>query len=194
MMNHLCQELQRSNPFLNFKLLYLRSNTSLPMFRHLARKSFEAFPAPVNASSSSSMMINNSTLVLQSRAQSSTSVTTGYEYILTSVHDTRVGVIQLNRPKALNALCDGLMQEVSAAAFAFDHDPAIGSIVLTGSDRAFAAGADIKEMAEREFVQVYNASMFESWQDICQVKKPVIAAVNGFCLGRSYDFLKTFQP
>lgn len=85
--------------------------------------------------------------------------------------------------QALNALCDGLMQEVNAAAFAFDNDPNIGAIVVTGSKKAFAAGADIKEMATREFVDVYNTSMFQNWQDITQVKKPVIAGVNGYALG-----------
>lgn len=105
-----------------------------------------------------------------------------YEYIVTDVIDN-VGVIELNRPKALNALCDNLMQEVNAAAFAFDANDAIGAIILTGSTKAFAAGADIKEMADKDFIDVYNTSMFESWQDITKVKKPVIAAVNGYALG-----------
>ena len=75
------------------------------------------------------------------------------------------------------------MQEVNGAAFAFDADPTIGAIVLTGSDKAFAAGADIKEMASREFIEVYNTSMFENWQDITKVRKPIIAGVNGYALG-----------
>lgn len=65
------------------------------------------------------------------------------------------------------------MQEVNGAAFGFDTNDDIGCIVLTGSKKAFAAGADIKEMANRSFVEVYNASMFESWQDITKVQKPV---------------------
>lgn len=107
---------------------------------------------------------------------------TAFEYIVTDVI-SKVGIIELNRPKALNALCDGLMNEVNTAAFKFDADPNIGAIILTGSQKAFAAGADIKEMANREFIEVYNSSMFENWQDITKVKKPVIAAVNGYALG-----------
>ncbi|KAF0690172.1 Aste57867_18422 [Aphanomyces stellatus] len=104
------------------------------------------------------------------------------EYIKTDVNG-KVGIITLNRPKALNALCDGLIQEVNAAAQAFDKDANIGAIILTGSDKAFAAGADIKEMATREFIEVYNSTMFANWGDITKVHKPVIAAVNGFALG-----------
>ncbi|OQR92264.1 enoyl-CoA hydratase, mitochondrial precursor [Thraustotheca clavata] len=104
------------------------------------------------------------------------------EFIKTNV-EGKVGIIQLNRPKALNALCDGLMQEVNAAAQSFDKDDNIAAIILTGSEKAFAAGADIKEMATREFIDVYNQSMFSSWGDITKIKKPVIAAVNGFALG-----------
>ncbi|OQR85833.1 enoyl-CoA hydratase, mitochondrial precursor, partial [Achlya hypogyna] len=104
------------------------------------------------------------------------------EYIKTNVVG-KVAIIELHRPKALNALCDGLMQEVNAAAKAFDKDDSVSAIILTGSDKAFAAGADIKEMATREFIDVYNQSQFASWGDITKVHKPVIAAVNGFALG-----------
>ncbi|EQC25579.1 enoyl-CoA hydratase [Saprolegnia diclina VS20] len=105
-----------------------------------------------------------------------------WEYIKTDVNG-KVGIIQLHRPKALNALCDGLMGEVNKAAHAFDKDDNISAIILTGSDKAFAAGADIKEMATREFIDVYNSTMFANWGDITKVHKPVIAAVNGFALG-----------
>ncbi|KAH9180119.1 hypothetical protein AeNC1_017235, partial [Aphanomyces euteiches] len=81
------------------------------------------------------------------------------EFIKTDVQG-KVGIITLNRPKALNALCDGLMIEVSEAARAFDKDANISAIILTGSEKAFAAGADIKEMATREFIEVYNSTMF----------------------------------
>ncbi|ETV83835.1 hypothetical protein H257_04445 [Aphanomyces astaci] len=104
------------------------------------------------------------------------------EYIKTDVNG-KVGIITLNRPKQLNALCDGLINELNAEAKNFDKDPNISAIIVTGSDKAFAAGADIKEMATREFIEVYNTTMFANWGDIAKIQKPVIAAVNGFALG-----------
>ena len=105
------------------------------------------------------------------------------EMILTETRD-RVALIRLNRPAALNALCDQLMGELGAALLAYDADPAIGAIVITGSDRAFAAGADIKEMQDR----TYPAALFDDfigkrWETVLRVQKPVIAAVAGFALG-----------
>lgn len=94
-----------------------------------------------------------------------------------------VGLITLNRPKALNALNGALIADINAAARAFDADSTIGAIVLTGSDKAFAAGADIKEMSKREFVDVYSKNMFAEWADLTKIIKPTIAAVNGFALG-----------
>ncbi|XP_050392773.1 enoyl-CoA hydratase, mitochondrial isoform X2 [Patella vulgata] len=94
-----------------------------------------------------------------------------------------VGFIQLNRPKALNALCDGLMKEVSQVLDEFEKDKEIGCIVLTGSDRAFAAGADIKEMQNQTFSKVYGGNFLNHWNRVAECKKPVIAAVNGFALG-----------
>ena len=95
-----------------------------------------------------------------------------------------VGLIRLNRPTALNALCDQLMTELGTQLLAFDADPAIGAIVLTGSERAFAAGADIKEMRDRTYPAVYQADFIGlRWETVLQVKKPVIAAVAGFALG-----------
>eukprot|EP00944_MAST-04C_sp_MAST-4C-sp1_P011148 g11148.t1 len=104
------------------------------------------------------------------------------EYTIVEVRD-RVGVITLNRPKALNALCDGLIREVNAAAKTFDEDPNIGCIVITGSGKAFAAGADIKEMAKKSFVEAYHKNMFQFWTDLTRIGTPTIAAVNGFALG-----------
>jgi enoyl-CoA hydratase len=104
------------------------------------------------------------------------------EMILTETHG-RVALIRLNRPKALNALCDQLMAELGTALLAFDADPAIGAIVLTGSDRAFAAGADIKEMKDRSYPAVALDDFISHWETILRVKKPVIAAVAGFALG-----------
>ncbi len=106
-----------------------------------------------------------------------------YEMILVET-EGRVGVITLNRPKALNALCDQLMTELGEALRAFDADPAIGAIVVTGSEKAFAAGADIKEMKDRDFPAIYFDDFIgKRWEDVLRIQKPVIAAVAGFALG-----------
>ena len=110
-----------------------------------------------------------------------------YECILTDVQGSgprRTGVITLNRPKQLNALNDLLMDELGAALKAFDADDAIGCIVLTGSDKAFAAGADIGAMAPYGFVDAYTKGLISrNWETIREVRKPVIGAVAGFALG-----------
>src|SRR5271156_4332951 len=94
------------------------------------------------------------------------------------------GLIRLNRPQALNALCDQLMGELGAQLLAFDDDPAIGAIVLTGSEKAFAAGADIKEMKDRTYPAAYMEDFIgKRWETVLRVRKPVIAAVAGFALG-----------
>ena len=96
----------------------------------------------------------------------------------------RVGLITLNRPKALNALNDALMTELGTALQAFDADEAIGCIVITGSERAFAAGADIGAMAKFSFVDAYKGDYItRNWETIRSIRKPVIAAVSGFALG-----------
>ena len=95
----------------------------------------------------------------------------------------RVGLITLNRPKALNALNDELSREVLAAARAFDTDPGTGAIVITGSERVFAAGADIKEMAEKSVSEMYQAEWFSAWDDLARVRTPLIAAVAGYAFG-----------
>ena len=105
-----------------------------------------------------------------------------YETILVETHG-KVGLIRLNRPQALNALCDAMMAEIGAQLLAFDADPAIGAIVLTGSEKAFAAGADIKEMQGRTYPAAYQEDFISRWETILQVKTPVIAAVAGFALG-----------
>ena len=103
--------------------------------------------------------------------------------ILVETHG-RVGLIRLNRPEALNALCDALMDELGAQLAAFDADPAIGAVVLTGSDKAFAAGADIREMQDRRFpATVLDDFIAKRWDPVARVAKPVIAAVSGFALG-----------
>jgi len=110
-----------------------------------------------------------------------------YECILTDVRgagERRTGVITLNRPKQLNALNDTLMDELGEALLAFDADAAIGCIVLTGSEKAFAAGADIAMMAPFGFVDAYTTGLISrNWETIRQVRKPVIGAVAGFALG-----------
>ena len=106
-----------------------------------------------------------------------------YENILVESRD-RVGVIRLNRPQRLNALNGALAKELSAALLAFDADPAIGCIVVTGNEKAFAAGADIGAMAEWDYQKVYGDDYItKDWDDVRRVRKPVIAAVAGYALG-----------
>ncbi len=94
-----------------------------------------------------------------------------------------VGLITLNRPKALNALNSALIGELNMAMQAFDADRGIGCVVITGSDKAFAAGADVKEMAGKTYVEAYVGQFLAGWQGLAEARKPVIAAVAGFCLG-----------
>jgi len=106
-----------------------------------------------------------------------------YEMIATEIQG-RVGLVRLNRPKALNALCDELMTELGAALRGFDDDAAIGAIVITGNERAFAAGADVKEMQGRSFPETAMDDFIgKTWETVSTIKKPVIAAVAGFALG-----------
>ena len=107
-----------------------------------------------------------------------------YESITVRTEAEKVGIITLNRPKQLNALNDQLMNELGHALKAFDADSAIGAIVLTGSEKAFAAGADIAAMAHYTFADVYgNDYITRNWESIRGIRKPVIAAVSGFALG-----------
>jgi len=105
-----------------------------------------------------------------------------YENILIETRG-RVGIIRLNRPQALNALNSALNTELARAVAAFDADDAIGCILLTGSEKAFAAGADIKEMAEKSAVDVMMGDFGADWHATSQARKPVVAAVSGFALG-----------
>ena len=107
-----------------------------------------------------------------------------YELIIPRTEAGKIGVITLNRPKQLNALNDQLMNELGAALKAFDADPGIGCIVITGSEKAFAAGADIGAMANSTYMQVHQREFItRNWETIKRVRKPVIAAVAGFALG-----------
>ena len=94
-----------------------------------------------------------------------------------------VGLVTLNRPKALNALCQDLFDDLMLVLNAMEKDPEVGCIVLTGSEKAFAAGADIKEMFGMEFPATYDQNMLAQWDSITKLQTPMIAAVNGFCLG-----------
>ena len=99
----------------------------------------------------------------------------------------RVGLITLNRPKSLNALNLQLASEVMSTLRDFDADERIGAVVITGSPRAFAAGADIEEMAEKTLVELLNDDIFADWDQMRFIKKPVIAAVSGFALGGGFE-------
>lgn len=105
-----------------------------------------------------------------------------YETILVE-RDQRVGIITLNRPQALNALNSQVMNEVTSAATELDDDPDIGAIIITGSAKAFAAGADIKEMADLTFADAFTADFFATWGKLAAVRTPTIAAVAGYALG-----------
>lgn len=106
-----------------------------------------------------------------------------YNTILTQT-EGKVALITLNRPQVLNALNDELMDELGDALLRFDADDAIACIVITGSEKAFAAGADISKMAQYDFQDTYrNNFITRNWETICKVRKPVIAAVSGFALG-----------
>lgn len=107
-----------------------------------------------------------------------------FELINVRTEADKVGVITLNRPKQLNALNNQLMDELGAALKAFDADPAIGCMIITGSEKAFAAGADIGAMASYTFADVYKGDYItRNWETIRSIRKPVIAAVSGFALG-----------
>ena len=95
----------------------------------------------------------------------------------------RVGIVRLNRPQALNALNATLRNEILSAVEAFDADADVGCILITGSDKAFAAGADIKEMADKSYIDIFRADYAADYERLARVRKPVIAAVAGFALG-----------
>ena len=104
------------------------------------------------------------------------------QYIQTEITDTNVGLIRLNRPKALNALSPELMQEMGQALITFDEDTDIGCIVITGNEKAFAAGADIKEMQPLSYAEAYDVDFFAGWDAVVRARKPIIAAVAGYAL------------
>ncbi len=105
-----------------------------------------------------------------------------YAHVIVETHG-RVGLIRLNRPQALNALSSPLIEDLNKALEAFEADPEIGAIVLTGSEKAFAAGADIKEMQDKSFADAFLGDFISRWENLTRTRKPVIAAVAGFALG-----------
>lgn len=114
-----------------------------------------------------------------------------YENIIAEKRENGVGIAQLNRPKALNALSGALMTELVEALRDFDSDPEIGCIVVTGNERAFAAGADIKEMEQASAVQMMSSDRIGLWDHIANIKKPIIAAVSGVALGGGCELAMT---
>ncbi len=113
-----------------------------------------------------------------------------YETIITEVQG-RVGLIRLNRPRAFNALNSQLMAELTDALASFDADDAVGAIVITGNERVFAAGADIKEMSEATPVDMLTSGYIDLFDRIRQVSKPIIAAVSGYALGGGFELAMT---
>jgi enoyl-CoA hydratase len=105
-----------------------------------------------------------------------------YETIIAETRG-KIGFITLNRPSALNALNSTVLKELVAALQEFDASPRIGCMVITGSEKAFAAGADIKEMQEKSYIDVYMEDFFAGWEGLTRIRKPIIAAVSGYALG-----------
>ena len=128
-----------------------------------------------------SALFRNNTLLRASTARCFSAAT--YQNLLVEQKEGSICVIQLNRPKALNALCNDLFDELIQAVKAADKDPNTSAIVLTGSEKAFAAGADIKEMKDQRFVDTYMTDMLGWWDELRAVRKPIVGAVNGFALG-----------
>ena len=111
-----------------------------------------------------------------------------YEHILIETRGP-VGLITLNRPKAMNALCADLAREIAEAVDAYEKNDAIGALVVTGSEKAFCAGADIKEMQSQTYMDVYKEDFITvNWERLSQCRKPVIAAVAGYALGGGCEF------
>src|SRR6185437_18693 len=117
-------------------------------------------------------------------------MTLTYKNILTAKED-QVGIVTLNRPNVLNALSHELMAELVAALEEMDRDQSVRAIVLTGSERAFAAGADIKEMSDESTVSIMLKDQFATWDRVKNIKKPIIAAVSGFALGGGCELAMT---
>ncbi len=121
---------------------------------------------------------------LQNQSRTSTQDTAQYQHLIVEAGvRPGVGLIQLNRPKALNALNIPLMEELRTVLAQWDDDPTIRCVVLTGNDRAFAAGADIREMADQTAISMYLRDQFRTWDALRRFRKPLIACVRGYALG-----------
>ncbi len=118
-------------------------------------------------------------------------MTQSYEYIKSSIIDNAIGLVELNRPKVLNALNIGLMKELASALKDFDNNENIKVIILTGNAKAFAAGADISEMANEDTVSIMLKDNFSTWDSIQNIKTPIIAAVSGYALGGGLELVMT---
>ncbi|VVC99171.1 unnamed protein product [Leptidea sinapis] len=144
-----------------------------------------------SVSSATRVLLSKNVIFNSGRALSNTgrikfySTAPQYENIKVEVvgQKKNVGIIQLNRPKALNALCKPLFQELGKAVRDFDKDETISAIIITGNEKAFAAGADIKEMQNNTYSTNQKAGFLQEWEDVSNCGKPIIAAVNGFALG-----------
>ncbi|XP_050670927.1 probable enoyl-CoA hydratase, mitochondrial [Leptidea sinapis] len=144
-----------------------------------------------SVSSATRVLLSKNVIFNSGRALSNTgrikfySTAPQYENIKVEVvgQKKNVGIIQLNRPKALNALCKPLFQELGKAVKDFDKDETISAIIITGNEKAFAAGADIKEMQNNTYSTNQKAGFLQEWEDVSNCGKPIIAAVNGFALG-----------
>ncbi|CAL1709487.1 unnamed protein product [Somion occarium] len=141
------------------------------------RPSFRATAAP------SSTLRSHTSPYLRLQVRAMSIATKEYEYLIVSKPVKGVGLITLNRPKALNALSSPLFIELNQAAAELDADHDVGALVLTGGERAFAAGADIKEMKDKTFAEVYQTRFLENWGHLAKLRKPIIAAVSGYALG-----------
>ena len=142
-------------------------------------------PSTMNTLKSAFPMLLPKSKLLASTALRSMSSIPNLEFVKAEKvgTDGRVGLLTLNRPKALNALFTPLMNDLLAAIQYFESDKTVGAMVLTGSEKAFAAGADIKEMQNRTFAANYQENFLNFWGDVAKTKKPIIAAVNGYALG-----------
>jgi len=169
--NHQLHTLARAQRFLQA--------TGVAAIRHQFTTSRPS-PATSNMSTSpsSSSVRPMSTSSSPSNGDAGAWKSASYEYIKAEQRE-KVALITLNRPKALNALCDALMHDLNAAVKGADRDPSVGAIVITGSDKAFAAGADIKEMMPHGWPETFSIDMLAHWHDLTHAKKPIIAAVNG---------------
>nr|QBH73212.1 putative cyclohex-1-ene-1-carboxyl-CoA hydratase [Franklinothrips vespiformis] len=150
----------------------------MALFSNISRLGAKVFSTPVKGFTKSQHLVR----VIR---YASTVELPKYEFILASRvgEKSNVGMIQLNRPKALNALCNALVSDLTNAVALFDNDSSIGAIVITGSEKAFAAGADIKEMRDLTFSSCISKRLLEELNLLTSCKKPIIAAVNGYALG-----------